>query len=50
MGCGGSKIQVAQTPAEQEVVLRAMNRLPSYSVVRVGKLVEAAGGGLARLS
>ena len=26
--------------AEQEVVLRAMNRLPSYSVVRVGKLLD----------
>lgn len=30
--------------SEQEVVLRAMNRLPSYSVVRVGNLLEAAGG------
>lgn len=29
--------------AEQEVVLRAMSRLPSYSVLRVGKLLDEAG-------
>ena len=27
---------------EQEVTLRAMNRLPSFSIVRVGKLVESS--------
>ena len=30
--------------AEQEVVLRAMNHLPSYTILRVGKLTEANDG------
>lgn len=36
--------------AEQEVVLRGMGRLPSYSVVRVGKLTDGEDGTRAELS
>ena len=36
--------------AEQEVILRAKGRLPSFSVVRVGKLVDADGAPRAEIA